>query len=128
MRKCRCIIIAFCMLLLLGGCHKKESENYTAKIIVTNQSKYTFKAIDLTYLDKNGNKQVLLSGEVPYKESATFELEGNGDLTFTIGGTVENVNLEEYTNTLTESTELWLDAVDGGDGLKFSISTKDESF
>lgn len=98
--------------LFIGGCHKNEQENYPVKIVVVNQTNNTFKAIDLTYLDKNGKEQVLVSDSVSYKESATFELECNGSFTFTIGGTVEDKEIKEYTAILTKTSELWLDIIE----------------
>lgn len=107
-----CLIVIICLTFILGGCHKNGQENYLIKIVVINQTDYTFKSIDLTYLDKDGKNQVLVSDSVPCKESATFELECNGTFTFTIGGTVENKELKEYTTTLTKTSELWLDIVE----------------
>lgn len=111
-KKMNCLIIIICLTFILGGCHNNEQENYPVKIVVVNQTNNTFKAIDLTYLDKNGKEQVLVSDSVSYKESATFELECNGSFTFTIGGTVEDKEIKEYTATLTKTSELWLDIIE----------------
>lgn len=112
LKKINCLIIIICLTFFLGGCHKNEQENYPVKIVVVNQTNNTFKAVDLIYLDKNGKEQVLVSDSVSYKESAIFELECNGSFTFTIGGTVEDKEIKEYTATLTKVSELWLNIVE----------------
>lgn len=123
-KKTNYLVIMICLTFLLVGCHKNEQENYPVKIVVVNQTNYPFKAIDLTYLDSDGEKQVLVSDSISYKESATFELECSGKFTFTISGTVENKEVKEYTTTLTKTSELWLDIVEN-ENLEIQLSDEE---
>lgn len=100
---------------------ENENESYPARVAAVNKTDYDLDAVSLSYMDADGQKQVLLSDEIKSMESAVFDLNWSGKLAFTLDAASYSMDVQQYEGSLNAGhPELWFDITDSGIAITFT--------